>query len=130
MCVRGVGGEKISKGRGMDHGVFLSLPSTNGRLPHFTGRYPTRIGMASSQPNFRNIYSPGVPKGLPHRETTVAESLRAEGYTTALFGKWHLYDDTALMHACVCLMNAMSEVVFVANLGGINPLLHTCQWLQ
>ena len=37
---------------------------------------------------FRSI--PEWTKYLPLEETTIAEPLRARGYATGLFGKWHL----------------------------------------
>ena len=48
-----------------------------------TGRYPQRFG---------HEFNPdGSPEyGLPLSETTMADRLKAAGYRTALFGKWHL----------------------------------------
>src|SRR5262245_33634893 len=52
-----------------------------------TGRYPQRFGY-----EFNPDGSPEY--GLPLTEKTMAERLRAAGYRTALFGKWHLgYSD-------------------------------------
>ena len=50
-----------------------------------TGRHPTRSGTLRSQP-------PGQPQGLVSWEITLAESLSAQGYATAHYGKWHLGD--------------------------------------
>ena len=52
-----------------------------------TGRYPQRSGVSQwTQNNMRGEF--GVNMALT--EVTLAESLRAAGYRTALFGKWHL----------------------------------------
>ena len=48
-----------------------------------TGRYPQRFGHEF------NI-GPEGEFGLPLSETTLADRLRAAGYRTAVFGKWHL----------------------------------------
>ena len=48
-----------------------------------TGRYPQRFGHEFN-PDGRGEY------GLPLDETTMANRLRAAGYRTALYGKWHL----------------------------------------
>ena len=48
-----------------------------------TGRYPQRFGY-----EFNPDGSPDC--GLPLTETTMADRLKAAGYRTALFGKWHL----------------------------------------
>jgi arylsulfatase A-like enzyme len=48
-----------------------------------TGRYPQRFGH-----EFNPDGSPGY--GLPLDQTTMADRLKAAGYRTALFGKWHL----------------------------------------
>jgi arylsulfatase A-like enzyme len=51
-----------------------------------TGRYPQRFGHEFNldmSPDHRDF-------GLPLSETTLADRLKAVGYRTALFGKWHL----------------------------------------
>ena len=48
-----------------------------------TGRYPQRFGF-----EFNPDGSPDL--GLPVNEKTMADRLKAAGYRTALFGKWHL----------------------------------------
>jgi len=51
-----------------------------------TGRYPQRFGHEFNldvTPAYRDF-------GLPLTETTMADRLKAAGYRTALFGKWHL----------------------------------------
>jgi arylsulfatase A-like enzyme len=51
-----------------------------------TGRYPQRFGH-----EFNLDVSPAHSDfGLPLTETTMADHLKAAGYRTALFGKWHL----------------------------------------
>ncbi len=51
-----------------------------------TGCYPNRIGI-------HNALGPGSPVGINASETTLAEMLKAHGYKTAIYGKWHLGDD-------------------------------------
>lgn len=48
-----------------------------------TGCYPNRIGI-------HNALGPGNTHGINEKETTMAEMLKAKGYATAIFGKWHL----------------------------------------
>ena len=55
------------------------------RASILTGCYPDRIGI-------HNAYSPGSKVGLNPEETTLAELLKAQGYATGIFGKWHLGD--------------------------------------
>ena len=50
-----------------------------------TGRHPIRTGALQSVPA-------GLPQGLVPWEVTIAESLSASGYATAMYGKWHLGD--------------------------------------
>ena len=49
-----------------------------------TGRYPQRFG------HDFNIEPGQAMAGLPLGERTIADRLRAAGYRTAVFGKWHL----------------------------------------
>ncbi|MCC6672920.1 MAG: sulfatase [Planctomycetes bacterium] len=48
-----------------------------------TGCYPNRIGIAGALMPTANL-------GIHERETTLGELVRARGYATAMFGKWHL----------------------------------------
>jgi arylsulfatase A len=54
------------------------------RASLLTGRHPFRAGMPSNAPA-----EAGKP-GMPAREITIAEMLRAAGYATGHVGKWHL----------------------------------------
>ncbi len=55
---------------------------TRGAL--LTGRYPMRLGLQCG------VVRPWAEHGLPLEERTLAEALKAAGYTTAICGKWHL----------------------------------------
>lgn len=57
--------------------------SSASRAGLLTGCYPNRIGIASA-------LTPNSKKGLGKTEVTIAELLRAKGYATGMFGKWHL----------------------------------------
>ena len=48
-----------------------------------TGCYPNRIGISGA-------LFPQDTVGINPNETTIAEMLKEKGYTTAIFGKWHL----------------------------------------
>ena len=48
-----------------------------------TGCYPNRIGILGA-------LGPKARHGIHEDELTIAEALRAEGYATAIYGKWHL----------------------------------------
>ena len=50
-----------------------------------TGRYPIRTGALQSVPA-------GLPQGIIPWEVTLAQLLSAQGYATAIYGKWHLGD--------------------------------------
>jgi arylsulfatase A-like enzyme len=56
------------------------------RAALLTGRYPVRTGV------YNVVQYAALPQPLPLAERTLAETLRAAGYTTALVGKWHLGD--------------------------------------
>jgi arylsulfatase B len=59
-------------------------PSRAGLL---TGRYQTRFGHERNVVGQANL-DPKI--GLPLSETTIADRLKAAGYVTGAFGKWHL----------------------------------------
>jgi arylsulfatase A-like enzyme len=60
---------------------------TPSRAALLTGRLPPRSGMCS---NKRRVAFPNTTGGLPDGELTIPELLKAKGYATACFGKWHL----------------------------------------
>ncbi|MEZ5386122.1 MAG: sulfatase [Prosthecobacter sp.] len=64
------------------------------RAAMMTGRYQTRFGFEFNPIGPKNA-DPAI--GLPVKETTLAERLRASGYATGIVGKWHL-GGTAAYH--------------------------------
>lgn len=56
------------------------------RAALMTGCYPKRVL------SIPHVLFPGNAEGLSPNEVTIAEILKAEGYTTAIVGKWHLGD--------------------------------------
>ncbi|QKZ14685.1 sulfatase [Spirosoma sp. KUDC1026] len=55
------------------------------RAALMTGCYPNRLGISGA-------FGPNSPVGLNPNEETLAELLKAKGYATGIFGKWHLGD--------------------------------------
>jgi arylsulfatase A-like enzyme len=53
------------------------------RASILTGRYANRVGILGA-------LGPASKNGLGQQEQTIAAMLRARGYATAIFGKWHL----------------------------------------
>ena len=53
------------------------------RAAVLTGVYPNRIGI-------HNAFGPNSNSGISHSELTLAEMLKENGYSTGIFGKWHL----------------------------------------
>ncbi len=70
----------------------LCTPSRAGLM---TGCYPRRIDMAYGS-DFAVLLA-GDKKGLNPGEMTIAEVLKSAGYTTGIFGKWHLGDQPAFL---------------------------------
>ena len=65
------------------------------RASIMTGKYPARLGITNFLPGkhtlpFSMTLAPAFKQFLPLEETTIAEELKAVGYTTAAIGKWHL----------------------------------------
>ncbi len=64
------------------------------RASIMTGKYPARLHLTdfiagNTRTDFP-LTQPDWQKHLPLEEVTLAEYLKAEGYSTAIFGKWHL----------------------------------------
>ena len=66
---------------------FLSAQAvcSASRAGLLTGCYPNRIGISGA-------LFPNSPIGISTEEETIAEILKANGYATGIFGKWHLGD--------------------------------------
>jgi arylsulfatase A len=65
------------------------------RASIMTGKYPARLGITNFLPGkhqlpYSRLLAPECAQFLPLEETTIAEELRAAGYTSAAIGKWHL----------------------------------------
>ncbi|MFT5883392.1 MAG: arylsulfatase A [Crocinitomicaceae bacterium] len=54
------------------------------RYSLLTGRYPARSGLGTW------VIGPGAARHIHTKEVTIAEALQSQGYTTGMFGKWHL----------------------------------------
>ena len=74
---------------------------TASRYALLTGKYPPRSG-------FRWVLDPKDPKGIHDKEITLAEYLKEQAYTTAIFGKWHL---GATKQAYLPLQNGFDKYV-------------------
>ena len=77
----------VSEGQKWTQFYVADPVCTPSRAALLTGRYPIRNGMTSSK---RHVFFPDSPNGLPHKELTVAEVLKPQGYKSAAVGKWHL----------------------------------------
>ena len=58
------------------------------RAAMITGRFPQRSGINNWTQNDAHLEEKGI--NMPLDEVTIAEILKANGYATGLFGKWHL----------------------------------------
>ena len=73
-----------SEGRKFTSFMVASPVCTPSRAALMTGCYPKRVGM------HQHVLFPQSTKGLNPSEHTIADHLKAQGYATACFGKWHL----------------------------------------
>lgn len=65
------------------------------RASILTGKYPATLNLTDWLPGRRNfpfqkLLNAKINQNLPHAESTLAEVLKANGYSTSIFGKWHL----------------------------------------
>lgn len=65
------------------------------RASIMTGKYPGRLRVTNFIPGrsprpYARLIPPEFEQQLPLAETTIAETLKAHGYSTAEVGKWHL----------------------------------------
>ncbi len=62
------------------------------RAALMTGRWPARVGITDYIPGARvgKLLPAEYLHQLPDEETTVAEAMKAVGYRTGMYGKWHL----------------------------------------
>ncbi|MCE7064993.1 sulfatase [Dyadobacter sp. CY326] len=60
------------------------------RAALLTGCYPNRVGVYGA-------FGPKQGLGLNPKEETIAELLKANGYATGIFGKWHLGSDSIFL---------------------------------
>jgi len=71
---------------GLTLGRMYSEPScTPTRVAMMTGRLPVRTGLTEAKATIAG-------EGLSAEEVTLAEVLKAKGYTTSHVGKWHMGD--------------------------------------
>ena len=73
-----------AKGAKLTQFYVASPVCSPSRAALLTGCYPRRVGM------HEHVVFPPYDYGLHPDELTLADLLRAQGYATACFGKWHL----------------------------------------
>lgn len=79
-----------AEGRTMTSFYVASPVCTPSRAALMTGCYPQRVGLEKGSGHI--VLFPGDPHGLHPNEIIIAETLKAAGYATGCFGKWHLGD--------------------------------------
>jgi arylsulfatase A-like enzyme len=65
------------------------------RASILTGKYPATLNLTDWLKGrrdfpFQKLLNAEINQQLPKQEITIAEALREKGYSTAIFGKWHL----------------------------------------
>ncbi len=77
--------DRLAKeGRKFTSFMVASSVCSPSRAALLTGCYPKRVSM------HQHVLFPTSQKGLNPTENTIADHLKAQGYATACFGKWHL----------------------------------------
>ena len=84
------------EGRKLTHFYASAGVCTPSRASLLTGCYAQRIGLHQT-PRDGHVLRPVSPYGLHANEVTIAELLAAQGYATAIIGKWHLGDQPAFL---------------------------------
>lgn len=84
------------EGMKLTHLYSASGVCTPSRAALMTGSYPKRVSLHMNAQGGR-VLPPVSPIGLNPDEITVAEVLKARGYTTAIIGKWHLGDQPTFL---------------------------------
>ncbi|APX74474.1 Arylsulfatase [Achromobacter insolitus] len=77
--------DRIAKEGTLFTDYYAENSCTAGRSSFITGQSPLRTGLSK-------VGMPGATVGLQKGDITIAEALKAQGYTTAQFGKNHLGD--------------------------------------
>ena len=70
------------------------------RASLLTGQYPARLGLTDWLPgrknfSFQKLKNAETVQHLPYNIQTLPQVLKQSGYATAIFGKWHLGEDSA-----------------------------------
>jgi len=70
------------------------------RASIITGQYPARLGLTDWLPgrkdfSFQKLQTVPTVQHLPYDIKTLPQVLKDNGYATAIFGKWHLGEDSA-----------------------------------
>jgi arylsulfatase A len=70
------------------------------RASIITGKYPARLHLTDWLPgrkdySFQELQNPEINQHLPYDISTLPGILKENGYQTAIFGKWHLGEDSA-----------------------------------
>jgi arylsulfatase A-like enzyme len=70
------------------------------RASIISGKYPASLNLTDWLPGrldfpFQKLRNVVINQHLPYDGTTLPEALQANGYRTAIFGKWHLGEDSA-----------------------------------
>ena len=68
------------------------------RASILTGKYPATLHLTDWLPGrrefpFQRLSNARINQNLPYEEITIAEALKEQGYSTAIYGKWHLGED-------------------------------------